>query len=121
MPKFSHNHAALVGDAASMINPLSGEGIFYGMEAGYILAKHTHDKLSSKKLNESIGLYEKEFRKRFSRHYLSCTIARRVLEVPFMTKRLLNVAKYNQHTIDFIIELLFDEAHLTLKELFLLI
>ncbi len=120
LPKFSHNHAALVGDAASMINPMSGEGIFYGMEAGYILAKHTHDKLSSKKLNESIGLYEKEFRKRFSRHYLSCTIARRVLEVPFMTKRLLNVAKYNQHTIDFIIELLFDEAHLTLKELFLL-
>ncbi len=120
LPKFSHNHAALVGDAASMINPMSGEGIFYGMEAGYILAKHTHDKLSSKKLNESIGLYEKEFRKRFGRHYLSCTIARRVLEVPFMTKRLLNVAKYNQHTIDFIIELLFDEAHLTLKELFLL-
>ena len=37
-----------------------------------------------------------------------------------MTKRLLNVAKYNQHTIDFIIELLFDEAHITLKELFLL-
>ena len=42
LPKFSHDHAALVGDAASMINPMSGEGIFYGMEAGYILAKHTH-------------------------------------------------------------------------------
>ena len=121
LPKISHNHAALVGDAASMINPMSGEGIFYGMEGGYILAKNTYDKLNSDKLNEGINSYEKEFRDRFGKHFISCTVARRVLEVPFMTKRLLNIAKHNQHTIDFIIELLFDEAHLSPKELLLLI
>ena len=32
-------NVALVGDASSMINPMSGEGIFYGMESGYLLAK----------------------------------------------------------------------------------
>ena len=33
-PKLSHDKVVLVGDAGSMINPMSGEGIFYGMEAG---------------------------------------------------------------------------------------
>jgi menaquinone-9 beta-reductase len=31
--------AALIGDAAALINPLSGEGIFYGMAAGIQLAE----------------------------------------------------------------------------------
>ena len=103
-----------------MINPMSGEGIFYGMEAGYILAKSTFDKLDSGVLNGGLNLYEKEFKKRFRKHFLSCTLARRVLEIPFMTKRLLLIAKYDKATIDFIIELLFDEAYLTFKELILL-
>ena len=39
-PKIKKNiNVALIGDASSMINPMSGEGIFYGMEAGYLLAK----------------------------------------------------------------------------------
>ena len=33
-----------------------------------------------------------------------------------MTKRLLKVASKDQNTIDFVVELLFDEAHLTLSE-----
>ena len=37
-----------------------------------------------------------------------------------MTKRLLKIAKYNKATIDFVIELLFDEAYLTIKDAFLL-
>jgi hypothetical protein len=35
-----------------------------------------------------------------------------------MTKRLLKVASNDQETIDFVIELLFDEAYLTLSEVF---
>ena len=33
-----------------------------------------------------------------------------------MTKRLLRVASNDQDTIDFVVELLFDEAYLTFKE-----
>jgi len=38
-----------------------------------------------------------------------------------MTKRLLAIASLDQHTIDFVVELLFDEANLTIKEVFLLL
>lgn len=116
-PKIPHpNRVALVGDASSMINPMSGEGIFYGMEAGYLLAKNTFNLINSEKINQGIKNYYKEFNKRFNKHYLSCTLARLVLQVPFMTKRLLKVASNDQNTIDFVVELLFDEAHLTLSE-----
>ena len=101
-----------------MINPMSGEGIFYGMEAGYLLAKNTHQLLDSNMISIGIDKYEKEFTKRFRKHFLSCALARLILQSPFMTKRLLRVASNDQHTIDFVVELLFDEAYLTLKEVF---
>ena len=74
--------------------------------------------IQSDKLSDGIDLYEKEFSKRFRKHYLSCALARLILQSPFMTKRLLRVASNDQDTIDFVVELLFDEAYLTLKEVF---
>ena len=110
------SNVALIGDASSMINPMSGEGIFYGMEAGYLLAKNTHNVIENEKISLGIDKYEKEFTKRFRKHYLSCALARLILQSPFMTKRLLRVASNDQDTIDFVVELLFDEAYLTFTE-----
>ena len=110
------SNVALIGDASSMINPMSGEGIFYGMEAGYLLAKNTHNVIDNEKISLGIDKYEKEFTKRFRKHYLSCALARLILQSPFMTKRLLRVASNDQDTIDFVVELLFDEAYLTFTE-----
>ena len=107
-PKFKNDiNVALIGDASSMINPMSGEGIFYGMEAGYLLAKNTYNLIDSADLTKGIADYEKAFSKRFRKHYLSCAIARLLLQSPFMTKRLLKVASNDQNTIDFVVELLF--------------
>jgi len=121
-PKLAHDQVALVGDAGSMINPMSGEGIFYGMESGFLLAENTHNflKNENEKINQGIRAYEKSFNKRFSKHYLSCALARLVLQSPLMTQRLLAIASIDQHTIDFVVELLFDEARLTIKEVLLL-
>ena len=117
-PKFKNDiNVALIGDASSMINPMSGEGIFYGMEAGYLLAKNTYNLIDSPDLTKGIADYEKAFSKRFRKHYLSCALARLLLQSPFMTKRLLKVASNDQNTIDFVVELLFDEAYLTFGEI----
>ena len=122
-PKLSHDKIALVGDAGSMINPMSGEGIFYGMEAGYLLAKETFSSFNSQnenELNQNLKKYEKKLNQRFGKHFLSCTLARFILQSPFMTKRLLRIASIDKNTINFVVELLFDEARLTIKETFLL-
>ena len=116
-PKIKKNiNVALIGDASSMINPMSGEGIFYGMEAGYLLAKNTYGILDNQNIKKGIDAYEKAFSRRFKKHYLSCALARLLLQSTFMTKRLLKVASNDQDTIDFVVELLFDEAYLTFGE-----
>ena len=116
-PKIKKNiNVALIGDASSMINPMSGEGIFYGMEAGYLLAKNTYRILDNQNIKKGIDAYEKAFSRRFKKHYLSCALARLLLQSTFMTKRLLKVASNDQDTIDFVVELLFDEAYLTFGE-----
>ena len=72
--------------------------------------------IDSPELTKGIADYEKAFSKRFRKHYLSCALARLLLQSPFMTKRLLKVASNDQNTIDFVVELLFDEAYLTFGE-----
>ena len=69
-------------------------------------------------IRDRLKKYERALNKRFGMHFLSCTVARLVLQSPFMTKRLLKIASVDKNTINFVVELLFDEARLTIKETF---
>ena len=74
LPLLAHPHvqAALIGDAGSMINPLTGEGIFYGMFAGELLGRLLARAVAKPDFNTIatalIG-YESQFRCRFERHF----------------------------------------------------
>lgn len=64
--------SALIGDAGSMINPMTGEGIFYGMYAGKLLAERISKSFNgTMPLESSLCLFEKEFRVKFNQHYKS--------------------------------------------------
>ncbi len=72
LPRLAHpeKHAALIGDAGSMINPLTGEGIYYGMFAGELLGRLLAA-ANEKPENIAAALieYESQFRRRFERHF----------------------------------------------------
>lgn len=55
LPALSHGRVALIGDAGSMINPLSGEGIYYGMVAGHMLAQHMKQALGVGVIGSSVS------------------------------------------------------------------
>ncbi|MGW2094937.1 FAD-dependent monooxygenase [Promicromonospora sukumoe] len=77
--------AVLVGDAAAMINPLSGEGIFYGMAAGVQLAEQLGELERSGTgwrgagLPGALAAFEGAHRRRFARHYRECHRAQRLM------------------------------------------
>ncbi|MFJ3404047.1 NAD(P)/FAD-dependent oxidoreductase [Promicromonospora sp. NPDC090134] len=77
--------AVLVGDAAATINPLSGEGIFYGMAAGVQLAEHLGELDRSGTAWHGAGLpgalagFERAHRRRFARHYRECYLAQQLM------------------------------------------
>lgn len=74
LPRLAHpeEQAALIGDAGSMINPLTGEGIFYGMFAGELLGRLLANALAKPGYSNSgtaLIEYESQFRRRFRRHF----------------------------------------------------
>lgn len=72
LPRLAHweKSAALVGDAGSMINPLTGEGIFYGMWAGIELADQVTAALhEGSDYQMAIRSYERSFRIKFMEHF----------------------------------------------------
>lgn len=63
--KCSGNGWLLVGDAASMISPTTGEGVGTGMQTGFIAAKFINRAIIENKFNESIFRnYDREIYKR---------------------------------------------------------
>jgi menaquinone-9 beta-reductase len=74
LPRLAHpkEQAALVGDAGSMINPLTGEGIYYGMFAGELLGRllaQALEKPGFSHIAAALIGYESQFRSRFGRHF----------------------------------------------------
>ncbi len=72
--------AALLGDAASMINPLTGEGISYGMVAGLLLGRMLADAVNrGHPLGAAAIRYEQEFKARFGAHFRDNRLMTRVM------------------------------------------
>ena len=63
---FSSNHAALIGDAAGYIDPLSGEGINLGLYSGRLLAEVIGHNLKTKQALRAADL--KHFQEKFLKH-----------------------------------------------------
>lgn len=85
-PMTASGHAAvLLGDAAATINPLSGEGIFYGMAAGVQLAEHLGALERAGRawrgadLPAALAGFERAHRDRFARHYRECYLAQQLM------------------------------------------
>ena len=69
VPPLVHGRVALVGDAGSMINPFSGEGIAYGMAAGIEAATRAVRALRSGTDDRPFEGFDGWFRQRFGEHF----------------------------------------------------
>ncbi len=67
----------LVGEAAGLVNPLSGEGIDYALESGQIAARHLASMFATGDFSpESLAVYEQLLHQRFQRLFLFCNRTR---------------------------------------------
>lgn len=64
---YTTRNAALIGDAASMINPISGEGIYYGMYAGELVGRLLGGRAMP--IPDALARYEAQFRGKFGAHF----------------------------------------------------
>jgi geranylgeranyl reductase family protein len=105
--RLTHGRVALIGDAASMINPTSGEGIYYGMEAGRMLAQH----LSESGLEDvDLAIWETRFRSRFDKHFRSSAMARRLFRRRTWARMMVRAARRDPAVLEEVVSILFDEG-----------
>ena len=80
VPRLTHNRIALVGDAGSMINPFSGEGIAYGMAAGIEAAERAVHSLQQHTAGSPFGDFDDWFHQRFGKHFKASAYAKRLAQ-----------------------------------------
>jgi geranylgeranyl reductase family protein len=98
LPRLAHptQSAALIGDAASMINPLTGEGISYGMIAGLLLGRKLADAVSGgRDLGAAALRYEKDFRARFGAHFRNNVALRGILRFRPLAERMVGSYRWD--------------------------
>jgi menaquinone-9 beta-reductase len=124
LPRLAHpaEQAALIGDAGSMINPLTGEGIFYGMFAGELLGRLVARAIERPDLlgtSTALIEYENQFRCRFVRHFdLNWKIKKKV-EISRWCNMVINACRKDKIVLGGIIDLMMgDKKDVELRMLF---
>lgn len=116
LSKLVYGRTALIGDSASMINPLSGEGILYGMSAGRMLSQALHktdDSLASDD-TQALKKWEAAVRKRFSTHLRHCYFGHRLMRHPKWTNAIFRSVVKDPSVANRAIDLMFREGTLDL-------
>ncbi len=116
LPRIVGQGVALVGDAASMINPLSGEGIVYGLSGSWILAQAVTPALSSHmSLRQALGRYERDFRRQYSFHFRSNYIAQRLLRSRLWAKMVIGGCSIDGSLQSTAVDFMFGNGKLTTR------
>jgi geranylgeranyl reductase family protein len=67
----------LVGEAAGLVNPLTGEGIDYALESGKVAAEHLLSLFAAGELSrQNLAEYDRLLRQRFQRLFRLCSLTR---------------------------------------------
>ena len=108
MPRLTHPRSVLIGDAASMINPFSGEGIAYGMTAAARLVEALPGNLADgRAVQHSLTRFERDFRRTYRAHIKSTLVLHRLMRSPYWAKLFIGAAEQDPTVLRDAIELLF--------------
>jgi geranylgeranyl reductase family protein len=105
------NRVLLTGDAASLINPLSGEGIIYALISGQLAGNAV-----ASNPKEAGSVYKANLHTRLSKHHLHVNTLARLTRFPQLVTRTINAASKDPHTLNKILELSLGEGSISYKD-----
>jgi menaquinone-9 beta-reductase len=93
LPPLVKGRALLIGDAASMINPMTGEGIYYGVYAGQLAGRLLAPALrNGGSVDSALAVYESTFRRKFKRHFKANFAMKRMATKAFWSNWVIKAA-----------------------------
>jgi menaquinone-9 beta-reductase len=119
MPRLAYERAALVGDAASMINPVSGEGIAYAMTAALRLVEALPESSSPSRsladgaaLDAALSRFERDFRADHRLHFLSCRFTMALLRHAGTAALVVRAIQNDPQVLSGVFDMLFGDGRL---------
>ena len=113
MPKLAYDRATLIGDAASMINLVSGEGIAYAMTAARrLIEKLPHDLANAAALAAALRGFEHDFRADHRLHFLSCRITMALLRRRASAAVVIRAIQNDPNVLSGVFDMLLGDGHL---------
>jgi geranylgeranyl reductase family protein len=110
-PRQPDGRVLLAGDAASLINPLTGEGIFYAVLSGALAG-------SAARLGPAAGAsYRRALDRRLGRHLRHSALASRVSAWPWVMDAVLRAAARDQRVFDDVVALGLADGRLSARTL----
>ena len=98
----------LAGDAASLVNPLSGEGIYYALASGRLAARAA---LTAPR--EPVAAYRRLLGKALGRHLRHSAVLARAIHAPALAEAGLGAAATSPALFDTLVELGLGQARIT--------
>lgn len=91
-PTFAER-TVFVGEAAGLVNPLTGEGIDYALESGRLAAEHLADLFAAGDFSRAgLEAYDRRLRQRFQRLFVFCSRMRDLYVNRLFLNRLVGIA-----------------------------
>jgi geranylgeranyl reductase family protein len=107
-PPLGRGRVLLAGDAASLVNPLSGEGIYYALLSGRLAARAA---LTAPR--DPVAAYRRLLTRALGRHLRHASVLARAIHAPALAEAGLGAAAASPRLFDTLVELGLGQARIT--------
>jgi geranylgeranyl reductase family protein len=107
-PPPGRGRVLLAGDAASLVNPLSGEGIYYALASGRLAAR-----AALTEPDDALATYRRLLGRTLGRHLRHASVLARAIHAPPRAAAGLGAAAGSQRLFDTLVELGLGQARIT--------
>ncbi|MFQ5610765.1 MAG: geranylgeranyl reductase family protein [Anaerolineae bacterium] len=107
--------ALLVGEAAGLVNPLTGEGIDYALESGRIAAEHAGHLFATGDFSpQNLAAYDRLLRQRYQNLFVFSNRMRDLFLRPFFLNRLVKAAHRQADLKMLLLNILLGNQHMSM-------
>jgi geranylgeranyl reductase family protein len=103
----------LAGDAAGLVNPMTGEGIYYAVATGVAAGRTAVAAIAAGDVQRAGAAYRQAVRRLLARHLRSTAAGSRLASVPAVTRAALRAAEADQRVFDDLVEVGLGRGTLT--------